>query len=715
MTDHGAPSPTAPAVGLCNHCGLPLKAGSMRATVAGVVQNFCCYGCMLCQKIMGSPDEGGQYGWTLAKMSLGWLLGGPVMGLSGADYLGAFDGASQSDQWMVAWIVFGLATAIFFLLGLPYLWSGLVSAIRGKITADVLIAIGYASAYGFSTYSILTATDIAAARAQMYFDSGSMIIVLVSLGKFVEAAARRRTSQSLRELSAVHMGEAIRLSPTNAEERGPASSLRIGDRIRVMPGATVPADGRVESGESGISEALLTGESTPVSKRPGSSVLAGTVNGESPLVVIVEAVGEACVSARVVTLAREALARRSPTELAVDRVAQFFVPAIIITAGVAGWLGYLAASEAAAASPVIAGIQRALSVLVVSCPCALGLATPLAIAIAISRGAEMGLFFRSGDAVEGLATVKRMYLDKTGTLTTGKFGVTAFTPASAEENPAALEATAAALASASEHWLSAAIAAHGRERGLEAVPVESPRSRAGMGVEGVIGGHRHWLGSREMAGMLPMPSGIEAAAAAATERGDALVFFGNHAGVLGLFTLSDSLKPDAARAVSGLKTLEIEPVLVTGDNQSRAAAAAKELGISTVHAGVRPEGKLAIIEADANPRQAGMTGDGVNDGPALMRAGVGISFSEATGLARIAAGLTLAGGSLRKLTTAIVLARKTRRIVYGNLAWAFGYNIVAIGFAVSGHLSAVMAAFAMLGSSTFVVRNSWRLYRFGER
>jgi len=695
----------------------------MRATVAGVVQNFCCYGCMLCQKIMGSPDEGGQYGWTLAKMSLGWLLGGPVMGLSGADYLGAFEGASQSDQWMVAWIVFGLATAIFFLLGLPYLWSGLVSALRGKITADVLIAIGYASAYGFSTYSMLTAEDIELARKQMYFDSGSMIIVLVSLGKFVEAAARRRTSQGLRELSAVHMGEAIRLTANNTEERIPASDLRIGDRIRVMPGATVPADGVVESGESSISEALLTGESTPISKHAGSRVLAGTVNGEGPLVVRVDAVGSECVSARVVTLAREALVRRSPTELAVDRVATFFVPAIFLTAAIAGWLGYMAATDAiaagtldAATSPIIEGIQRALSVLVVSCPCALGLATPLAVAIAISRGAELGLFFRSGDAVEGLATVKRMYLDKTGTLTTGHFEVTGFTPALTQENPAHNPiAIAAALSASSEHWLSAAIAVHTRAQNVTPDMATQAKSRPGLGVEAAIGNTRFWLGSRELAPHATVPPEVERAAVLAAERGDAVVYVGTDRQVIGLFTLSDTLKPDAAKAVTGLKTLEIEPILVTGDNDSRARAAATVLGIATVHSSVRPEGKLAIIESDPNPKHAGMTGDGVNDGPALMRAGVGISFSEATGLARIAAGLTLAGGSLRKLTTAIVLARKTRRIVYGNLAWAFGYNIVAIGFAVTGHLSAVMAAFAMLGSSTFVVRNSWRLYRFGER
>ncbi len=817
-----------PSIGLCDHCALPIKTGALRATIHGMAQRFCCYGCMVAQRIMGAPEHGvggGAYNWHMAKMSFGWLLGGPLMGLSFVEYVGGFEGASVAEQSLVVWIVFGLATGIFLILGIPYLLTGLMALLRGRITADVLIALGASAAYGFSTYNLFTADSIEVAREHLYFDSGSMIIVLVSLGRFIEAAARRMSGQNLRELSAVQMGEAVRILSDGNEERVAASELQPGDTIRLLPGATVPADGEVLSGVSAISEALLTGEDTPVAKQVGSKVLAGTVNGNGAMMVRVSAVGADCVNAQVVKLAKQALARRSATELIVDRVAAVFVPGVMVVAGVAFWLAYREALGGAGVGgtdelvPVVEGMKRAISVLVVACPCALGLATPVAVAIAIGRATEMGMHFRSGEAVEALGRVKRMYLDKTGTLTTGRFGVTEMvvgeesralrvpdspdepalrsgpssesasgkrnsglqaeepTGVSALRESRALRvpespdepalrsgpssesasgkrdsgslaeertgvsalgeegtgvsahqeeerwagtptppvlAAVAGLEQQSEHWLAGAVLEYAKAQGVAPAVASEVVVIPGQGVRGVVGGAGWWVGAPERAGERELAPELAEALATAKQRGDAVMLAGTEReGALALISCTDTLKPNAARAISGLQTLGIELVLITGDHENRARRTAEQLGIARYHAGVKPEGKLALVEADPRPELAAMTGDGVNDGPALMRAGVGISFTGATGLARIAAGLTLAGEDLRKLPAAVVLARRTRGIIRGNLMWAFGYNLTAVGFAVAGALSPVMAAIAMLGSSAFVVRNSWRLRRFG--
>lgn len=718
------PSPDAPKLlGLCDHCGLPLKAGSFNAKAGGREQSFCCYGCFICQRMLGESGSGGASNFALARMALGGLLGMPLMALSVIEYVGGF--AESDSLWEVAlvyWIIFGLATGIVLLLGIPYLISAARSLLFGTINADVLIAIGALTAYGTSAYTFLTTEDMAelVSGHQLYFDSGAMILVLVSLGKFVEAAARKRTTSNLKVLSEVDAAEVTLIHEDESEELVKADALIPGQVIRLAPGAAVPADGEVLAGQSEIAEAMLTGEGRPVPKQVGDRVLAGTVNGAGSLDVRVSAVGADSMRARVMELAREALNRRSPAELIVDQIARYFVPAVlVIAAGAFAWHAYFAdAVIAGTRAAITEGVRVALSVLVVACPCALGLATPLAVAIGISRAANMGMLFRSGEAIETLSKIERIYLDKTGTLTTGDFSVDDAVLVQGVERRELLAALLA-LESRSEHWLSKGLIAWAsRELGdavAEATQAENVRAVPGKGITGEVRGERWWAGNASMLeDQASLPEALRDALESAKDKGSAIVLVGRDDTALALIALSDTAKPNAHKAVSRLRRMGIEPVMVTGDHAAAAKDVASRLGIAKLYADTLPEQKLALIEAEANPSRVAMTGDGVNDGPALMAAGVGISFANATGLARLAAGLTLIGEDLMKLANAIPLARRTAATIRLNLLWAFIYNIGAVIVATTGYLAPSLAAFAMLMSSLFVVTNSWRLSRYGS-
>jgi len=719
------PSKSKPALlGLCNHCGLPLKAGSFNARAGGQDQSFCCYGCYICQRMMGESDGGGASNFALARMALGGLLGMPLMALSVIDYVGGFNASDTIDQVaLVYWIIFGLATGIVLLLGIPYFISAARSLFFGTINADVLIALGALTAYGTSAYTFLTTEDMAelAQGHQLYFDSGSMILVLVSLGKFIEAAARKRTTANLKDLSEVDAADVTLIEESGSERLVKASELVPMQVIRLAPGASVPADGEVIAGTSEIAEAMLTGEGRPVAKKIGDTVLAGTVNGAGSLDVRVRAVGADSMRARVMGLAREALNRRSASELIVDRIARFFVPAVLVVAGGAfAYHAYIAPSELLAGTreAITEGVRVALSVLVVACPCALGLATPLAVAIGISRAAQMGMLFRSGEAIEALAKIERIYLDKTGTLTTGDFSVAQATlsPTLDSAKQAQLWSALAAIESRSEHWLARGLITHAHAQpGCNAeLAASDVQALPGKGVEGQVQGARWWAGSPAIleAG-ITLASELQAQVDRASEQGQAIVIVGCAEQALAVIALADTAKPNADRAVARLRRMGVEPVMVTGDHAEAASVTARALGIAKLYAGVLPEQKLALIEAEADPSRVAMTGDGVNDGPALMAAGVGISFANATGLARLAAGLTLIGDDLLKLANAVPLARRTAATIRLNLVWAFIYNIGAVIVATTGYLAPSLAAAAMLFSSVFVVWNSWRLSRYG--
>ncbi len=680
------PDQSSTSIHLCGHCGLPVAASGHQGEVAGVWQRFCCYGCYLCQRIIGEKGEAGLTSWLLAQLGLSWFFAMDIMMIAVARYTGGFEGVDPSTVRFFEWTEFGLATPIVFMLGVPYLWRSFKSLSRGSVNADVLIALGAIASYAFSTWQLLTQDN-----PILYYDSGTMILVFVNFGRYIEAAARRRTASGIRELSAAELGKARRRSAGAITEVA-ASELAVGDEIVLEPGATLPADGVITRGHSQIPEALITGEERPVPKDVGDSVLAGTVNGDTELEVRVTAVGTDTVRSRIVQLTKQALLHRTAFESAVDRVSRAFVPLVIVLAiaSAAWWIWRGDAGQ---------GALVALSILVVACPCALGLAVPMASALALGRAAELGILIRDGSVLENLARVRRVLFDKTGTLTQGAPSVTRI-DAEAGLDASSVLALAAAVESKSEHWLGKAIV---RRAGV-AGAVTDFRAFPGRGVEGRVEGKLVRVGSAEFCAAPPFASPLEGATEVCVSEDGALQ---------GRIWLDDALKVGARAAVGELLELGLGVHLVTGDGEQAARRVAREAGIRELQFRQTPQDKLKLVESLGADKVA-MTGDGLNDGPALMAAGVGITFAEATGLARIASGLTLIGQDLSRLPLAIRLARRTLIIMWLNLFWAFSYNAIAVALAVAGQLAPWHAALAMLISSLFVIGNSWRLRDFGR-
>lgn len=680
------PDQSSTSIHLCGHCGLPVAASGHQGEVAGVWQRFCCYGCYLCQRIIGEKGEAGLTSWLLAQLGLSWFFAMDIMMIAVARYTGGFEGVDPSTVRFFEWTEFGLATPIVFMLGVPYLWRSFKSLSRGSVNADVLIALGAIASYAFSTWQLLTQDN-----PILYYDSGTMILVFVNFGRYIEAAARRRTASGIRELSAAELGKARRRSAGAITEVA-ASELAVGDEIVLEPGATLPADGVITRGHSQIPEALITGEERPVPKNVGDSVLAGTVNGDTELEVRVTAVGTDTVRSRIVQLTKQALLHRTAFESAVDRVSRAFVPLVIVLAiaSAAWWIWRADAGQ---------GALVALSILVVACPCALGLAVPMASALALGRAAELGILIRDGSVLENLARVRRVLFDKTGTLTQGAPSVTRI-DAEAGLDASRVLALAAAVESKSEHWLGKAIV---RRAGV-AGAVTDFRAFPGRGVEGRVEGKLVRVGSAEFCAAPPFASPLEGATEVCVSEDGALQ---------GRIWLDDALKVGARAAVGELLELGLGVHLVTGDGEQAARRVAREAGIRELQFRQTPQDKLKLVESLGADKVA-MTGDGLNDGPALMAAGVGITFAEATGLARIASGLTLIGQDLSRLPLAIRLARRTLIIMWLNLFWAFSYNAIAVALAVAGQLAPWHAALAMLISSLFVIGNSWRLRDFGR-
>ncbi len=707
---------SSPALGLCNHCSMPLKRNSLSGKVAGSFQHFCCYGCYLCQRILRENESGsGASHWSLARMALGWLLGGPIMALSLVDYVGGFEGASQAEIGLVYWIVFVLASLIMLLLGLPYAFTALRSLLSGHIGTESLIALGAIAAYGFSSYNFFAAEDYQSLvhNNQLYFDTGSMILILVSLGKFLEANARRKVTAGFQDFSQAQTRNVPYVLSNGQVESRNASELKPGDRIKILPGSEFLVDGSILEGQSSVVESLLTGESKPKVKVPGDKVLAGSINGQGALLISVEAVGEECVRSRLARLAQTALLRRSELEKSVDKVSSFFLPVVVmLSIGSFLYHAFFTELEQGQQSSLLYALEVALSVLVVACPCALGLATPLAIATGVHRGSQFGALFRSGESIEALAKVRRMYLDKTGTLTTGKLELQSLVfkqSCQTKEQQNQILSVLLGLEQQSEHWLAQGICHSLEQRDVTPLPLQNVTSLPGMGVCGELQGQRWWVGKADLA-EAPLAQELKDALTQAESKGETPVCIGSETQALACLSFSGQvLKPHTKEAMQALKELGIELVVVTGDHSQNAEAVGKELEIELIHAESSPEQKLALVEAEKEPNRVAMTGDGINDAPALAAAGVGISFQNATGLAQLSAGLTLTGNDLLKLPAAVVLARQVLATIRQNLAWAFLYNSVALISAASGLLSPAFAALVMFFSSFFVLANSRRL------
>ena len=581
----------------------------------------------------------------------------------------------QFDGW--EWLALALATPVVFWAGWSFHRAAVLNARHGAATMDTLISIGTLAAWGWSLVALVALDD-----AHTYFEVAAVITTLILVGRFLEARARRRSSAAIRALLELGAKEAHVLRD-GVELAVAIEDVRRGDLLVVRPGEKIPTDGVVVEGDSAVDQSMLTGEPAPVDVGPGSEVAGATVNTFGRLVVRVTKVGAETALAQIARLVAEAQSGKAPIQRLVDRVSGVFVPIVLAVAlaTLAGWL--LATGDATEA------FSASVAVLIIACPCALGLATPTALMVGTGRGAQLGILIKGPEILERTRRVTTVVLDKTGTVTQGTMELADVTTLDGASRADVLR-LAGAVEAASEHPIARAVAAAARAEVGELPSVSGFRNVPGVGVSGVVEGHEVEVGRLD---------GAIAVSWDGVPRATLLV--------------RDAVKPTSAEAVAGLRRLGLEPVLLTGDSRATAERVAAEVGIERVLAEVYPEEKVAEVKRlqDAGEVVA-MVGDGINDAPALAQADLGLALGTGTDVAIEASDLTLVSGDLRAAGDAIALARRTLRTIKGNLFWAFAYNVAAIPLAVAGVLSPVVAAAAMAFSSVFVVTNSLRLRRF---
>ena len=593
---------------------------------------------------------------------------------------------------------------IEFLLSLPVLFAGWPifvkawgAARKGAAIMETLIALGVSVSFAYSLWVV------SRGGVHVYFDTADMLIALVLVGKHIEAGARHDATGAIALLYGLLPKKALVRTADGREVLVALGKLGIGDRIVVRPGERIPSDGRVVEGSCLVDESLLSGEARPVAKKGGDEVTGGTVATDAPLVVEVTRTGAETTLSQMIALVEEALAAKSPVEQWADRISRRFVPAIvglsILTALVLLLTGHSASDT----------IVRAVTVLVVACPCALGLATPLAVTSGVGAAAARGILIGNTDILQVLPRVRHLLLDKTGTLTEGRFAVRTFTG-----TPADLAALAA-MEDASEHPLARALVAHARALGLVFPPAADFARHEGQGITATVNGQPWFIGNRALCAALnaPIPPLLEQQAQEAETQAQTALFYGAGAGtVRGLITLGDALRPRAVEAVRALQAAGLTLEVISGDAEATTQAIARAVGLDRATAQMRPTDKVARVRETQATQVVAMAGDGINDAPALAQANVGIAFGSGTEIARRAADITLVGDDLGRLADLFTLARQTANVIRQNLFWACLYNAVCIPLAVLGVIkNPIFAAGAMLFSSLSVVLNTKRLRR----
>ncbi len=616
------------------------------------------------------------------------------------------------------WIELALATPVVIWGGLPFFERGWTSIVTRRLNMFTLIAIGTGTAYVYSLAATIAPSMFPASfrvhggRVPVYFEAAAVIITLVLLGQVLELTARSRTSGAIRALLGLAPRSARRLRG-DVEEDVPIEIVAVGDRLRVRPGERVPVDGVVLEGASSVDESMVTGEPIPVEKRPGDRVTGATVNGAGGFVMRADRVGQGTLLAQIVRLVGEAQRTRAPIQRLADVVSAWFVPAVVLTAVLTFVVWALVGPEPRLAFALL----NAVAVLIIACPCALGLATPMSIMVGTGRGASAGVLVKNAEALEALERVDTLVVDKTGTLTEGKPAVASIVPFD-EADEADVLRVAASLERGSEHPLASAILAAAKARGLSLAPVTDFRSLTGRGVTGVVEGENAALGNTRLLEELSITNDAALTRAEPLRaRGQTVVFVVCGGKVLGLVGVADPIKSSAKEALTALRAEGLAIVMLTGDSRKTAEAVARELGIEAVEAEVLPEQKSAVVERlTKSGKIVAMAGDGVNDAPALARAAVGIAMGTGTDVAMESAGVTLVRGDLRGIVRARRLSRATMRNIRQNLFFAFVYNGLGVPLAAGVLypffgllLSPMIASAAMSLSSVSVIANALRL------
>jgi cation-transporting ATPase V len=634
----------------------------------------------------GDPARKEERDW-LRRLWVAWPLGIAVMLLS----------MFRMEEPWARWTALVLTTPVQLWGGWPFITGAMRRARTFSANMDTLIALGTLTAYAYSVWALF-------ADQVLYFDTASLIVAFVLLGKYLESRARGRAGEAIERLLELGAKEA-HVVRGEREFLMLVDQVKVGDLVRVRPGEKIPTDGVVEEGSSSLDESMLTGESVPVEKALGDEVIGGTLNTDGTLLMRTTRVGSETALAQIVRLVAEAQGSKAPIQRLADRVAGVFVPAVIAIAAVtvAGWL--------LATGDVRDAIVPAVAVLIIACPCAMGLATPAAVMVGTGRGAQLGVLIRGGEVLERSRRIDVVVFDKTGTLTEGRMHLVEIV---GDEDGLA---RAAAVESSSEHPIARAVVEGAERRELPVLRTTGFRAVAGLGVRAAVDGVEVLVGRRRLLedGGLAIPDWLGEEVARLEAEGKTVFWVGWEGKARAALAVADVLKPRASEAIAALHGLGVEVAMITGDGLVTAEAIAREAGIGRVRAEALPEDKVdEVRRLQSEGKVVAMVGDGVNDGPALAQADLGIAIGTGADVAIEASDLTLISGDPRGVVTAITLSRRTFRAIVQNLFWAFGYNVVLIPLAAFGLLNPILAGAAMAFSSVSVVSNSLRLRRFPQ-
>ncbi|OYY73772.1 MAG: copper-translocating P-type ATPase [Gammaproteobacteria bacterium 28-57-27] len=683
--------------GICPKCGMALEPKAWSA---------------------GANEENVELTDMTRRLWIGAALTLPVFLLAMAHLIPGLGSHAWVAGSVSRWLQFALTTPVVWWAGWPFFQRGWRSLLTGNLNMFTLIAMGVSAAYLFSAVAMLMPDLFPASmrhqgKLDIYFEAAAVIVVLVLLGQVLELRARSRTGSAIKALLNLAPPTARQVLP-GGDNEVPLERVQVGDWLRVVPGDKVPVDGEVVEGHSSVEESMVTGEPMPVEKSVGDKVTGGTVNGSGSFIMRAERIGNDTLLGQIVNMVAEAQRSRAPIQGLADKVAGIFVPLVLavalMTFGLWMWLG----PEPRLAHAII----NAVAVLIIACPCALGLATPMSIMVGVGRGAQVGVLVKNAEALERLEKVTTLVVDKTGTLTEGKPKLIDVLPVDGFDAKALLH-IAASLEQNSEHPLAAAIVQGAKEQGVELEEVKNFRSVTAGGVLGRVGGRMALIGKPEFLRDEKI-SGLEALEASAVklqEEGKTVMYVAIDGKPAGILSVADPIKASTAEAIAELHALGLKIVMLTGDNRHTAAAVAKELGLDAVEAEIEPAGKVAYIKKlAATGAHVAMAGDGINDAPALSAAEVGIAMGTGTDVAMQSAGITLVKGDLRGITKAIKLSRATLWNIRQNLMFAFLYNALGIPLAAGALypafgllLSPIIAGAAMSLSSVSVIGNALRL------
>ena len=686
---------------LCRHCLLTIGPRAMRRTVNGENCAFCCYGCCIAFQVRSGKSEEWEAAWLLIRLGVGGFLSMNIMLFSLLLYSGAFTGV---DARLLPWVhllLWIFATPALIILGGPFLRETWLDGVQGRLRSSALIVVGVGAAYIYSAFAVIER------GTHVYFDTATMVLMLFTVGRYLEAAGRARAARDLEPLLAAESACATVVNG-GAETRRAVRDVKARMLVRVRPGERIPVDGVVTEGESHTDEAVITGESRQVAKSVGSPVIAGSINLDGPLLIQCSGSGTATRWAQICRSVRDALVRRSPTQRIADRVVGASVPVVLALGGLTMlyWAQWL---------PLERALLFGLAVLVVACPCAVGLAAPLATSLGIGRLARCGCLVRDPGVLEALARTRLLAFDKTGTLTSGRAHVVGIESDGAGTDE--VLARAAGLERYSEHGFGHAITTAAAVRGLDPVVTGDIRILPGRGIRGNADGKAVVAGNGALMSELGW-----SVAPALSEHGRSLeadgysvIYIGWGEQVRAALALDDSVLPEARSTVEALRSRGLHVLLLSGDLAHATQRVAVAAGIQDAQSGLSPEAKRAALrQLRQRYNVVAMVGDGLNDGPVLADADIGIAVGSATDLARETAALVLPRDGLWMLPWVVDVARAVRMTILTNLMWAFGYNCIAVTLAMLGWLQPVLAAAVMAGSSIIVVLNSLRLERLPD-